>query len=121
MTTTLRGSDNFDSTDIVDRTCTAWVNFDGATPTINDSFNVASVVKTGTSTFTITFTTAMSNNDYAAVISVGNVSAQTVRVTDTHTYTTTTFKYRSGYLASFGADLSEHNGPQHSVVFFGGA
>jgi hypothetical protein len=43
----------------------AWINFDATTSTIRGSFNVASITKIGTGRFTITFTTAMPNANYA--------------------------------------------------------
>ena len=50
--------------------CTAWVNFNATTtpPTINDSYNVSSVVRTSTGYFTINFTTAMDNANYSACV-----------------------------------------------------
>ncbi len=47
--------------------CTAWVNFDGTTtpPTIRDSYNVSSVVRTTTGQFEIYFTTPMDNINYS--------------------------------------------------------
>ena len=44
--------------------CKAWVNFAGASGTINSSFNVSSVTRTATGTYTIAFTTAMSSANY---------------------------------------------------------
>jgi hypothetical protein len=43
----------------------AWINFNATTSAIRGSFNVASITKIGTGRFTITFTTAMSNANYA--------------------------------------------------------
>jgi hypothetical protein len=46
----------------------AWVNFDGTgTPAIRASGNVSSITDGGTGTFTINFTTAMPDVNYAAV------------------------------------------------------
>lgn len=47
--------------------CTAWVNFDGTTtpPTIRDSYNVSSVVRTATGVYDIYFTTPMDNANYS--------------------------------------------------------
>ena len=50
--------------------CRAWVNFDGTgttgtNMTIRGSGNVASVYKNGTGDYTITFTTAMPDTNYA--------------------------------------------------------
>lgn len=48
--------------------CRAWVNFNGTTSpgTIRASFNVGSVTKNSTGNYTINFTTAMSDANYAA-------------------------------------------------------
>lgn len=44
----------------------AWVNFDGVTTTtIRGSFNVSSVTRNSTGNYTINFTTAMVNANYA--------------------------------------------------------
>ena len=47
----------------------AWVTFDATTtaPTINNSFNISSVTKTGTGLFYCDFTTAMPNTTYSLV------------------------------------------------------
>lgn len=54
----------------------AWVNFNGTTSpgTIRDSFNVSSVTRRATGQYTVNFTTAMPNANYAAVGTHSNVS-----------------------------------------------
>ena len=47
----------------------AWVNFAGATGTINGSFNVSSVTRVSTGSYTVNLTTAMPNANYALTIS----------------------------------------------------
>jgi Zn-dependent alcohol dehydrogenase len=42
----------------------AWVNFLGASGTINGSFNVSSVTRNTTADYTINFTTSMANTNY---------------------------------------------------------
>jgi len=50
----------------------AWVNFNGTgTVAINSSFNVSSITDNGTGQYTINFTTAMPNTNYATVVSCG--------------------------------------------------
>jgi hypothetical protein len=46
--------------------CKAWVNFDGTTSpgTINSSYNVSSVSKTGTGRYIVNLTTGMSNSNF---------------------------------------------------------
>ena len=51
----------------------AWVNFNGTgTVSIRDNFNVSSITDSGTGVYTANFSSAMSNNDYASVVSTGN-------------------------------------------------
>ena len=46
-----------------------WVSFSGSgTPSINDDFNVSSITDNATGQFTVNFTSAMANNDYACLI-----------------------------------------------------
>lgn len=44
--------------------CKAWVNFAGATGTINNSYNVSSVTRNGTGDYSVNYTTAMPNVNY---------------------------------------------------------
>ena len=46
----------------------AWCNFTGSSATINGSFNVSSVTRNSTGNYTVNFTTAMSNANYAWAI-----------------------------------------------------
>jgi hypothetical protein len=65
--------------------CRAWVNFNGSTATIRASGNVSSITRNSTGNFTINFTTAMPDANYA-VASVGHQStgnyARNVQVRD---------------------------------------
>ena len=48
--------------------CRAWVNFNGiSTPAIRASFNVTSITKNGTGDYTVNFTTAMLDANYATL------------------------------------------------------
>ncbi|ADD94772.1 hypothetical protein [uncultured phage MedDCM-OCT-S09-C399] len=60
----------------------AWVNFDGTgTVSIDDSFNVSSITDNSTGNYTINFTNAMSNAEYAVAGSVETTNATSVVVT----------------------------------------
>jgi len=56
----------------------AWVNFAGATGTVNSSFNVSSVTRTATGAYTINLTTAVPNTNFATassfVLGAGNTA-----------------------------------------------
>jgi hypothetical protein len=54
----------------------AWVNFNGVTTaTIRASFNVSSVTRTSTGTYTINFTTALTDGNFAFAGSAENTSS----------------------------------------------
>jgi hypothetical protein len=59
------------TTTVISGSARAWVNFDGGrvntAATVYSSFNVSSVVRTAAGTYTINFTTAMPNANYAFV------------------------------------------------------
>jgi len=55
----------------------AWVQYNATTQVINGSFNVSSVTYTAAGNFTINFTTAMGNVNYAPVVSCNNIDVET--------------------------------------------
>lgn len=58
--------------------CRAWVNFNGTgTVAIRASFNVSSVTRASAGNYTVNFTTALSDINYAPVISTGDGSQVT--------------------------------------------
>lgn len=55
--------------------CRAWVNFNGTgTVAIRSSFNVSSITDNGTGRYTVNFTTAMPNTNYAAICNSACIS-----------------------------------------------
>jgi hypothetical protein len=66
MASVIRGSDNFDSA--YGASLKAWVNFNGTgTVAIRAGLNVSSITDNGTGDYTINFTNAMADANYAAV------------------------------------------------------
>lgn len=66
----------------IDGAAKAWVNFDGTgTVSIDDSFNVSSITDNSTGNYTINFTNAMPNAEYAVSGSVETTNATSVVVT----------------------------------------
>jgi hypothetical protein len=55
----------------------AWVQYNGATQTINGSFNVSSVTYNATGNYYVNFTTAMGNTNYAPVVACNNPNTET--------------------------------------------
>jgi hypothetical protein len=57
-------------TDVASGVAKAWVNFNGtSTVAIRSSFNVSSITDNGTGDYTVNFTTAMPNTNYATLVS----------------------------------------------------
>lgn len=73
--------------------CRAWVNFNGTgTVAIRSSGNVSSITDNGTGDYTVNFTTAMTDRNYA--VTVGNGRNDTGYVVLGSTTTPTTSAYR---------------------------
>lgn len=68
-------------------TATAWVNFNGTgTVAISDSGNVSSITDNGTGSYTLNFTTAMANANFAALVTTqGTESRDTGVSASNHT------------------------------------
>ena len=66
------GSVSTSTANCISGSAKAWVNFNGTTSpgTINASFNVSSVTRNGTGDYTVNFTNAFANTNYATVGSV---------------------------------------------------
>ena len=84
--------------------CRAWVNFNGTgTVAIRASGNVSSITDNGTGDYTVNFTTALTDANYATVGSVGGnlsgVSANTPG--STFVPTTTSVRVTSSTLSTF--------------------
>jgi hypothetical protein len=74
MPSIFRGSDGFDTAG--GNAVRAWVNFNGTgTVAIRASFNVSSITDNGTGDYTVNFTTALPDANYAAATAGSNQSA----------------------------------------------
>ena len=76
---------------------TAWVNFSGTAATIRDSENVSSITDLGSSDFTVNFTVAMANSNYAVIEGTGYANAGNHRTGNPYSFTATGFRTGSTY------------------------
>lgn len=98
----------------------AWVRFAGSS-TIVASYNVASITDNGVGDFTITFTTAFENANYAIAAFVGTdtTAGQQVSTTTTGSApTTTSCRIKTGQADLNGA-LTSVDFPTTTIVFYG--
>ena len=78
---------------VVNGTAKAWVNFNGTgTVAIRRAFNVASITDNSTGNYTVNFTTAMADANYASIGMIGGTAGTfEIRGGDGTYQTTTTF------------------------------
>lgn len=87
--------------------CRAWVNFAGATGTISTSFNVSSVTRSGTGTYTVNFTNAFPDANYVASTQASLTNYYVFPGTNSaSSATTTTFNPGGFYINGSGSTYS---------------
>jgi hypothetical protein len=91
--------------------CRAWVNFNGTgTVAIRASGNVTSITDNGTGNYTVNFTTAMPDADFAAVCIAGTgASANQVNIVSDIGRSTTTFALLNAGTTGAGVDRAYIN------------
>lgn len=89
------GSNEVSIPSLEQRFVKAWINFDGTTNVIRDSYNVLGITDNGTGNYDINFDNALSDNNYAVVESsnsISNANSKVAIFTRTTTgYTTQTY------------------------------
>ena len=113
------GTNSTSSTNCIQGSAKAWVNFQGtATPTINASYNVSSVTYVSTGTWTIAMTTALADNKYVVVggysFQTGYTSSATIAQNGNYSNTSTTFQI---YNLSYTSAATNATGPLYVAVF----
>jgi hypothetical protein len=68
-TTLTDGTNSTSTTNCIQGSAKAWVNYNGSAQTISGSFNVSSVTYNATGDYSVNFTTAMANANYASLAS----------------------------------------------------
>ena len=96
----------------------AWVNFDGTTNTggncdIQDSFNVSTVSDDGTGQYTINFSSAMTNANYAIATAGGGGTGSLSDGCNIHTLTTSSFQ------SHWGNGGTSHDFPRCHFIVMG--
>jgi len=105
--------------DLIDGRCTAWVTFNGTTPTITGSMNVLSVTDLGVGSFRINFTNPMANTSYVAVCQAEEVTGGGATAMSTHMTTIDKFT-TSIRIINYGWTGGYYDSKTYSVAIFGG-
>ena len=84
----------------------AWLYSPATSASITDSFNISGITDGGTGEQDMTFTSAMSNNDYSSPLGVETTTTQdtgsAVRLVSVHSKTTLLIDARADYVTSGG-------------------
>ena len=92
----------------------AWVNFNGSgTVSIRDSFNVSSVTDNNQGDFSVNFTTAMANANYAASLATGDTDDYD-RFASIHSYTSSSLRM---FTINNDSDVLRDTDNNHVIVF----
>lgn len=92
----------------------AWVNFNATgTVSIRDSFNVSSVTDNNQGDFSVNFTTAMANANYAASLATGDTDDYD-RFASIHSYTSSSLRM---FTINNDSDVLRDTDNNHVIVF----
>ena len=61
------GTNSTSSTNCIQGSAKAWVNFNGSAATVTTNYNVSSITKTATGTYTVNFTNALTDANYSVI------------------------------------------------------
>jgi len=111
MHSVFRGSDNFDTAG--GNAVKAWVNFNGTgTVAIRASFNVSSITDNGTGDYTVNFTTALADANYAPNIQTNSNVTSFVAMFGGYQFTTDTktasaYRFHTGFSDAAAAGVGD--------------
>ena len=112
------GEGNSTTTNLQQGLAKAWLYSPATSASITDSFNISGITDGGTGEQDMTFTSAMSNNDYSSPLGVETTNTQNtggaVRLVSVHSKTTLLIDARADYVTSGGL----YAGGIESSVFY---
>lgn len=109
---------------LVQGSAKAWVNFNASTgaTSIRSSFNVSSVTYNSTGLYTVNFTTAFSNTNYATVANAGiGKTGATSEIISVYTPTNSSYGSKTTSACQFGVycpNAADFNPYDVSITFF---
>lgn len=110
ITTLSDGTNSTSTTNCIQGSAKAWVNFNGQSgASIRSSYNVSSVTRTGTGQYTVNFTNAFANTNYCTTFALQYVSGVNwIGSWGMGDVTTTSVKiaaYEGGYYDMYGVNV----------------
>ena len=71
------GTNSTSSTNCIQGSAKAWVNFNGSTQAVRGSYNVSSITLVATGQFTVNYTSALPNVNYSIQVTASSVASGT--------------------------------------------
>ena len=105
------GTVSTSSANVIQGSAKAWVNYNASSQTIRASYNVSSVTYTNTGRFTINMTNAMTDVNYAVVVTAAIDQASQASFQETTNFTRTTSAFAISILVAGG-----YNNPTNTSV-----
>ena len=124
ITTLSDGTNSTSSTNCIQGSARAWVNFNGVTTaSIRASYNVSSVTRNGTGDYTVNFTTAFSNANYSSngLAQRGTFANGDFNISPYGNATNTMYQTASAFrcLTVLGTTAAQTDSPCVTLSFFG--
>ena len=104
------GTNSTSSTNCIQGSAKAWVNFEGSTGTRRGSFNISSITRASAGQYTINLTNAMPNINYSAIASVSTTSTPVGCFLEMFTATNSTQVATAPTTTSFSMAVLQYNG-----------
>jgi hypothetical protein len=120
-TTISDGTNSTSSTNCIKGSAKAWVNFDGATPTVRASYNVTSVTRASAGFYTVTFTNAFSDTNYAVVGSAGNSGNSNYTVVGVYTPSNSSYSNKTTTacaISAYAPSVPNYDPYEIDIAFF---
>jgi hypothetical protein len=84
------GTNSTSATNPILGSAKTWVNFNGGTAAIRSSYNVSSVTRNSNGNYTIAYTNALADANYAILVTPYDISSSSTNGLSTHLSSTTT-------------------------------
>jgi len=115
------GSASVPSDTVINGSAKAWVNFNGTgAVAIRAAFNVSSITDNGTGDYTINFSTALVDANYAFSVGFDNFNNAYPRVAALYgeTPTASALRLKQSYTSTFGSVQTFEDTPRFTVAVF---
>lgn len=121
------GTNSTSSTNCIQGSAKAWVNYNGVTQTVRASYNISSVTYTGTGNYTLNFTNAFANTNYLVIgTSLGGNGTDgqnyglfgLKNANSSNTKSTSAVQVTQGYVSGTGSQGALTNHPEIYIAMF---